>query len=334
MPKVLFLTDRGERMQRSAIKSAPADLEVIMKRRPSMSDLLPLLPTIDFLISERNIPVTGEMINMADSLKLIVRLGSLSYDIDRDTARAIGIKVSMQPVLGTIFAAEHLLMMILAVLKRLERSLNAAVSADHGQTGRRTDENTFAFNWLGYSDINGLFNKSVAVIGMGEIGVELVRRLRSFRVSSIGYFKREQYPRALERELGITYLSLNEAIGADVVISLMPYSNRTDRIINANLIAQMKPSAVLIHAGSGSVIDEQALVEALKAGKIAGAALDTYEFEPLQPTHSLVRLARDPRSNLLLTPHVASAPMTDNRADDYGEILRFMKREPLLYELH
>jgi phosphoglycerate dehydrogenase-like enzyme len=95
----------------------------------------------------------------------------------------------------------------------------------------------------------------------------------------------------------------------------------------------MKPTAVLVHAGSGSVIDEQALIEALREKRLAGAALDTYEYEPLQPTHSLLQLARDPNSNLLLTPHVAGASLPDTRPDDYSEILRFLAHEPLKYEI-
>ncbi len=87
----------------------------------------------------------------------------------------------------------------------------------------------------------------------------------------------------------------------------------------------MKQGAVLIHAGSGSVIDETALVDALKRGKLAGAALDTYEYEPLQPDHLLVQYAHDPNSNLLLTPHTAGASLPESRADDYAEIVHYLK---------
>jgi hypothetical protein len=139
-----------------------------MKRRPSTSELLALLPTVDFLISERNQPVTTVMIVAASRLKLIVRLGSLSYDIDVDTARAQGIHVSVQPVLGTIYCAEHALMMILAVLKRLGRSLAGANAAPRGMAVQRTDENTFAYNWLGYTDLDCLHGKTVSILGMGR----------------------------------------------------------------------------------------------------------------------------------------------------------------------
>ncbi len=331
--RLLFLTDRGERHQRTALKSAPPGLEIVMKRRPSTSDLLALLPTVDFLISERNQPVTTDMIVAASRLKLIVRLGSLSYDIDVSTARAQGIHVSVQPVLGTIYCAEHALMMILAVLKRLGRSLADANAAPRGMAVQRTDENTFAYNWLGYTDLDCLHSKTVSILGMGEIGVELARRLRPFRVKAIYYHKRRPYPQNVERELWVRHASLSDCLRlADIVVSLLPFSAETDRSIHAGMLALMKPSSALVHLGSGGVLDEQALVEALRAGKLAGAALDTFEYEPLQPTHSLVTLARDPKSNLLLTPHTA-AGLPEERSEDFAEIVRFMSGEALRHEI-
>ena len=333
-PRVLFLTDRGERHQRAALKAAPLDLEVIMRRRPSEADLMALMPTVDFLISERYQPVTKEMLEAALRLKLIVRLGSLTYDIDMETALSTGVRVSLQPVLVSIYSSEHVMMMILAVLKRLGRSLEAARTADHGLPARRTDENTFAFNWLNYTDVEGLYDKTVGILGMGEIGIELARRLKPFRLHTLLYNKRSQYPISVEREFWLRYATMTEcAQESDVLVSLLPFSAATDRSIHAGTFKLMKPSAVLVHAGSGSVIDEQALADALRNKRLAGAALDTFEFEPLQPTHSLVTLARDPQHNLLLTPHTAAAYLPDDRSDDYGEIMRFLAHEPLRYEI-
>src|SRR5258708_418292 len=204
MPRVLFLTDRGERQQRSALRSAPPDLDVIIRRHPSEPEILPLMPTVDFLVTERNQPVGTVLLDAAPRLKLIVRLGSLSYDIDVETARARGIHVSVQPVVATIYAAEHVMMMTLAVLKHLGRSLAAANTATHGLPARRTDENTFAYNWLNYADIVGLYGKTVAILGMGEIGVELARRLKPIRLPTLLYHKPTPYPPSIQHELWLT----------------------------------------------------------------------------------------------------------------------------------
>ncbi|MCC7205685.1 MAG: hypothetical protein IT323_00165 [Anaerolineae bacterium] len=328
-PRVLFLTDRGERHQQSALAAAPPELEVIMRRRPSEAELATLLPSIDFLISERNQPITEAMIQRAKNLKMIVRLGSLDHDIAYGPALVAGIHVVVQPVMGTIYCAEHALMMMLAVVKRLGRSLNAAVSAPPSFGPQRTDEDTFAFNWRAFSDIGALTEKTVAILGMGEIGVELARLLRGFRLAGILYNKRTPYPDEVAYPLNVHYADWRECLRrADVLVSLLPYSVETDFRnggLNAGALAQMKRGAHLVHLGSGSVLDEQALIKALQDGRLAGAALDTYEYEPLPLDHPLAQYARQPDSNLLLTPHTAAASAPGNRADDYAAILNYLR---------
>jgi len=330
---VLFLTDRGERHQRAALAAAPPGLMITMFRgsAPDAS----VLRTTEILITERNQPVTAAMIAQAPNLKFILRLGSLWHDIDLAAARAANIRVSAQPVLGVMACAEHALLLILALTKRLHRSLHAA--ADHGQSARRTDENTFAFNWLAYSDIGSLVGQTVSILGMGEIGAELARRLRAFRPGSVLYHKRTPYPPRVESDLGVHYAEPESCLfRADVLVTLLPYTPLTDyRLPSARdaltreRLALLKPTAFVVGLGSGSVIDESALADMCRAGKIAGVALDTYEYEPLQPDHPLVALARDPASNVLLTPHTAAVSPAGDRREDYAEIVRFLAGQPL-----
>ena len=106
--------------------------------------------------------------------------------------------------------------------------------------------------------------------------------------------------------------------------------------INADVFARMKPGAYLASCGSGSVIDEAALARALRAGKLAGAALDTYEWEPIRADNPLLPLARDPEMNVLLTPHTAagSVPaLKGGRGEDFENILRTLRGEPPLYRV-
>lgn len=332
--RVLFLTDRSEWHQQRALQYAPSDLDVIIRRRPADADLMALLPEVEFIISERSESVTADMIYAAPKLKLIVRLGSLLHGIDVQAARLANVRLAVQPVLGSVYCAEHALLLMLAVIKRLGRSMDDALRADHGMDAHRTDENTFAFNWLNYPDISGLINSSVAILGMGEIGVELARRLIGFRPAQIYYHKRTPFSPETERELRLTYATPDDCAHAcDILVSLLPYSPETDLSLDAAFLSQMKPSAMLVHLGSGSVVDERALIAALSAGKLRGAGLDTYEFEPLAPDHPLIAYARDPRSNLILTPHTAAASLPPDRSGDYGEIVRLLKGEPLRFEV-
>lgn len=327
---VLFLTDRGERHQQQVLQAAPPQLSVTILRTPPRETLFAALPQTHFLITERNQPVTAEMINVAWRLKLIVRLGSLTYDIDVGAAIRRNIVVSMVPVIGVIHCAEHALMMLLALSKRLGRSLAAALAAEHDQEAQRGNENTFSFNWLGYTDLTGLTGKTISIIGMGEIGVELARRLFPFRPARVLYHKRTPYPASVETELGLTYADLSTALhAADYLVSLLPYSPQTDFRngggLDSRALSLLKPGAMLVHLGSGSVLDEAALLERLRAGLISGAALDTYEYEPLQKDHPLVTAAHDPQLNLLLTPHTAAAGASADRSGDYQLILDYLQ---------
>jgi phosphoglycerate dehydrogenase-like enzyme len=326
---VVFLTDRGLRHQEAARQAAPANLAVTILRTPTFDELRPHLATAEFIISERNQPVTADMIDAAPNLKLIVRLGSLGYDIDSAAAAARGVKVVVQPVLGSFFCAEHALMMTLALIKKLGRGMHDALTAMHGLPAQRGDEDTFSFNWLGYTDIGGLIGRTVSIVGMGEIGVEYARLVRPFHLAAAYYNKRTPYPAHVESELGIRHADLTTCLAAaDVLISLLPYSAETDYQrggLNRERLALLKPSAVLVHLGSGSVVDEAAVLEMLRMGRLAGAAFDTYEYEPLQPDNPLVLYARDPKNNLLLTPHTAAAHVTVGREGDYAAILDYLR---------
>jgi phosphoglycerate dehydrogenase-like enzyme len=329
MYNVLFLTDRGARHQEAALRAAPPELNVIMLRAPSFAQMQGALAAADFIISERNQPVTAEMIAAAPRLKLIVRLGSLDYDIDREAAAARGIQVVVQPVLGTLYCAEHALMMILACIKRLGRSLHAALHTPAPFAPQRGDEDTFSFNWLNFSDIGTLFGKTVSIVGMGEIGVELARLLKPFHLSAVLYNKRTPYPSAVESALGVQFATLEECLRrADVLVSLLPYAPTTDYALGGGLTAErlrlLPPTACLVHLGSGSVLDETEVLHLLQTGKLAGAAIDTFEYEPLTEKHPLVLYGRDPRHNLLLTPHVAAASAPASRAEDYAPIMAYL----------
>lgn len=329
MYNVLFLTDRGARHQEAALSAAPPELNVVMLRTPSFAQMQAALAQADFIISERNQPVTAQMIEAAPRLKLIVRLGSLDHDIDRAAAAARSIQVVVQPVLGTLYCAEHALMMILACLKRLGRSLHTALHTPAPFTPRRTDEDTFSFNWLNFSDIGTLFGKTVSIVGMGEIGVELARLLKPFHLAAVLYNKRTPYPSAIEAELGARFADLETCLQrADVLVSLLPYAPATDYALGGGLTAErlrlLPPTACLVHLGSGSVLDETEVLHLLQTGKLAGAAIDTFEFEPLTEKHPLVLYGRDPQRNLLLTPHVAAASAPSSRADDYAAIMAYL----------
>lgn len=337
--QLLFLTERSPHHQQAALEAAPPEVAVTMLRTPDRTTILDLIPQMDFLISERAGIIDAEIIAAGQRLRLIQRLGSLSYDIDVAAAHARGIPVCTWPIEGCILVAEHLVMQMLALVKRLPAAKAMTEAAlDWGRPARRTDENTFAYNWTKRSDVGGIYQKTVGILGFGEIGAELARCLRGFRPAQVLYHKRRRLPMPVEAELGITYAG-EEVIFAqsDFLCNLLPFSAETELHLNMTVFQQMKRGAFLVSCGSGATIQEADLATALQAGQLGGAALDTYEWEPLPADNPLVPLARENNTNLLLTPHIAFGVRAKEqgawRSDDYTNVQRWLTKEPLLYEV-
>lgn len=335
--KTLFLTERSPYHQQRALASAPPELDVTMLRTPTREALINHLPQTEFLISERAGVIDGAIMAAAPQLRLIQRLGSLTHDIDLDAARARGIPVCTMPVLGSILVAEHLVMQMLTLAKRTLEVAAVAAAAGAWRASRRTDENTFAYNWSGRSNVRGLYGATVGILGFGEIGAEVARRLAAFGPAQIFYHKRTRLPPDIECELGLTYAAQGQLCAeSDFLCVLLPFSPNTEMVLSAALLAHMKPGAFVVSCGSGSIIDEEALAAALRSGHLGGAALDTFEWEPLRPDNPLLPLARTPSFNVLLTPHTAAgtAPYTAaSRTNDYENIQRLLGGNPLLYRI-
>ncbi len=333
---VLFTTERGKRHQQTALAAAPVMLDITMLRQPTPEALRTHLATADYLISERTGVIDAETIAAAPNLKLILRLGSLTHDIDVAAAKSAGIPVCYWPVAPVIRVAEHVVMQLLALSKKLQESASVALAADAkwGES-RRTDEDTFAYNWSHRENVEGLWQKTIGIMGLGEIGAEVARRLQGWDCRLL-YHKRRRLPESVEAELGLTYVDDNTLYAqSDYLVNLLPYFAGTDGLINANVFAKMKDGACIVSCGSGSVVDEAALAEALQSGKLGGAALDTFEWEPIKPENPLIALARA-GYNVLLTPHIAAGAVADavsERTADFTNVVNHIEGRPLLYRV-
>jgi len=336
--RTLFMTERSRFHQQFALDAAPPALDVVMLRQPEPAELTAQLAEAEFMISERAGVIDAAMIAAAPHLRMIVRVGSLAHDIDLDAARGQGVIVSLWPQPGVIFVAEHIILQMQALAKRLRKAEAKALGAgsDAWAASRRTDEDTFAYNWTQMLDVGGLFEKTIGILGFGEIGAEVARHLQGWGCRML-YNRRRRLPEALEAELGITYAAQDEVLAeSDFVANLLPYYPETDMSLGAPAFAGMKRGACLVSCGSGSVIDEAALAEAVRSGHLAGAALDTFEWEPVKPDNPLRLMAvADPQVNVLLTPHTANgtpsrdAVPTNGRARDYEPLLRFLAGQPI-----
>lgn len=331
--KTIFTTERSPFHQQRAQTAAPSELDITILYHPSRDELLPLLADAQYLISERVGVIDSGMIAAAPRLKLILRLGSLTYDIDLEAARAARIIVCTWPDAGAIQVAEHVMLQMLALAKKLRETENIAREASPDwRASRPTDENTFAYNWSGRQGIGTLWHKTIGILGFGEIGAELTRRLAGWGCTVL-YHKRNRLPETLEVELGLVYADTDMLFSqADYVVNLLPYSPETIAYINAEQLGLMEPGSLVVSCGSGGTIDEAALAAAVSSGRLGGAALDSYEWEPVQSDNPLVKLSREGH-NILLTPHVAAgSPRLDDqrRASEFTSILNHVNGLPVL----
>ena len=335
--KTLFLTNRGEVHQKVALEAAPAELDVMIRRGASKDEVLSLLPEMEFLISERTGAIDADIIAAGKKLRLIQRLGSQTWDIDLAAAQSAGIPVCYLPVRTCVLVAEHLVLQLLSLAKRIRELVDVTEKAgDWGLPPKRCNENYFAFNWSGRKRIDALYQSSVGILGFGEIGTELARRLQGFGCRVL-YSKRRPLPRDVENKLGLTHVSRNDlARQSDFIACLLPNLPENNQTIDRSFFSLMKRGAHFAHCGAPGVVNEGDMLRALDEGQLGGAAIDCFTYEPLRPDDPLVPVARQPASNLILTPHVAAGTVAvsrEERIPDYQNIVRTLKGEELNFRL-
>jgi phosphoglycerate dehydrogenase-like enzyme len=337
----LWITHRGERHQQAALSGAPAELAVTMRRSPSKEEIINLLPGVEFLVSERTGEIDGDIIAAGKDLRLIQRLGSQIHDIDLKAAKAARIPVCFMPVRGCVMVAEHMLMQILVLAKHTRELMDVVQEGDDfGQPPRRCDEDYFAYNWSGHRGVVGLWGSTVGILGMGEIGTELARLLRPFGCTVL-YNKRNRLPEAAEAEQNVRYAQTDEMLASsDVICMLLPFFPETEQSLGEAFFSAMRPGSLFVSCGGSGVVNEDALAASIRSGHLGGAALDTFTFEPIARDDPMAALAADPRANVVLTPHTAagtqpvfSAVQRAERAEDYDNILRCLRHEPLMGRL-
>jgi len=230
----------------------------------------------------------GEFFRSAPNLKL-VQLLSAGYDrVDIEAARKAGVPVSNNGGANAIAVAEHTLMLILAVLKRVVRFHNDVV-AGKWRVGGFDDQRVYE-----------LSRRTLGIVGLGNIGKKVARRAAAFDMT-VQYYDIARLTEAEEDALGVRFVLLPELLRTSEVVSLhVPLDDSTRHLLGAAEFAQMKPGAVLINTCRGPVVDEAALYQALKSGQVAAAGLDVLADEPPAKDHPLFHLP-----NVTLTPHSA-----------------------------
>ncbi|NLT94301.1 MAG: hypothetical protein GXW85_02020 [Clostridia bacterium] len=236
--------------------------------------------------------VNKEVIDAGKKLEIISNFGAGFDNVDVEYATQKGIMVTNIPDTVTQATAELTMGLIISLLRRIVEGDLKLRAKDRGAWG---DPNFF------FAD--NLTGKTLGIVGMGRIGLAVARLAQAFGMNVV-YNKRKPYSPEIDIQFKLKYLELEELLTQADVISLhCPLTPETHHLINAARLNTMKPTAYLINTARGPVVDEKALVEALKSGTIKGAALDVFEFEP-KVSEELLSF-----NNVVLTPHIGSATL-------------------------
>ncbi|HEX9372341.1 MAG TPA: phosphoglycerate dehydrogenase [Roseiflexaceae bacterium] len=249
------------------------------------AQLLEVLPEYDALVVRSGTKVTAEVLEAGTKLRVVGRAGTGVDNIDVDAATRRGIVVVNAPASNSVAVAELAIGLILALSRHVPQA-HASLQGGKWERGK----------FMG-SEVRG---KTLGLVGLGRIGAEVARRARGMEMSVLAYDPVVSTDRAAQ--LGVTLATLDDVLAHSDFVSLhIPKVESTRNLINAARLAQMKPTAYLINAARGGVVDEAALVDALERRVIAGAALDVYEKEP--PTGSA--LLGHPR--VITLPHLGAS---------------------------
>jgi D-3-phosphoglycerate dehydrogenase len=275
------LTDAGLEILRGA-----EGLEVDNRPAVSHEELKEVIGSYHGLIIRSRTRVTADIIKAADNLRVIGRAGLGLENVDLAAASKRGIVVMNTPLANTLTTAEHAFSMMLALARSIPQA-HATMKDGLWEKGR----------FIGVE----VYNKTMGVIGLGNIGSAFSRLAQGAGMELIAcdpFINREKAD-----EQGIELVELEELFDrADFISIHTPLTDDTRHLINTQTIALMKDSVRIINCARGGIINEEELAEALASGKVAGAALDVFEKEPVDPDNPLLKLG-----NVICTPHLGTA---------------------------
>ncbi|WP_096156785.1 MULTISPECIES: 2-hydroxyacid dehydrogenase [Bacillus] len=264
----------------------PVPYEVLKKESETSDALLTML-------SDR---VDKELLTSSKKLKIVANL-AVGYDnIDLVTAQELGITICNTPDILTDTTADLTFSLLLATARRIVEA------NEYVKSGKWQSWSPFL---LAGSDVH---HKTIGIVGMGDIGEAVAKRATGFDMNIL-YYNRNRKIEA-EQKLGAQYKSFEDLLKeSDFVVCLTPLTNETRQMFGKEQFGLMKKSAIFVNVGRGQTVDEQALIEALETGSIAGAGLDVFYEEPISAEHPLLAFPQ-----VTAIPHIGSASVETRSA--------------------
>lgn len=279
----------------------PSDVEVTIAQNEAEFDAA--LPLGDIVILETTPMPAARLEACAARARHVQQFGTVARHIDIDTARRLGLSLANLQRISSLSCADNIVALVLALARDLMHAHNQVLARrDPALPGSfATDPPRNKFNWAGIRDIRVVAEHAIGFIGMGENAGLAARRLRAMGMA-VFYHKRTRLSAAEEEQLGgVVFVPLDELLArCDFVTVHIPYTPETEKYVDADFLAQMKPDAYIINTSRGGILDEAALYDNLKRGHLAGAALDVYRYEPMPADCPLLDL-----DNIVWTPHIS-----------------------------
>jgi len=269
----------------AAILGNTPGIKVDVKTGMKPDELKAVIKDYDALIVRSSTKVTAEIIEAAAKLSAIGRAGAGVDNIDIPAASKRGIVVMNTPGGNTVTTAEHAIAMMLALARRIPQA-TASMKAGRWEKSR----------FMG----NEYCNKTLGVIGLGRVGAVVADRAIGLKMNVIAHdpFISPE----VAQQMGVNMVNLDELFtNSDFISVHCPLSKETRNLINESALAKMKKGVFLIHCARGGIVNEKALCRALKAGQVAGAAIDVFEEEP---TKNMELVGLD---NVICTPHLGAS---------------------------
>ena len=275
----------AEELAASALDVLGGDFDVRHCDGADRAQLLPALAEADAVIVRSATTIDAEALAAAPRLKVVARAGIGLDNVDVPAATKAGVMVVNAPQSNVISAAEHAVALLLAVARRIPRA-DASLREGHWQRSKFTGAE--------------LAGKTAGIVGLGRIGVLVAQRLSAFGMRLVAY---DPYvPAGRAAQMGVRLLPLDDLLQeADVVTIHLPKTKETAGLIGERELALLKPGAILVNAARGGLVDEHALAQALKDGKLGGAGIDVFATEPCTDSPLFAF------DNVVVTPHLGAS---------------------------
>ena len=276
----------AEELSPATIEALGPDFEIRSCNGADRAELLPAIADVDAILVRSATKVDAEALAAAEPLKVIARAGVGLDNVDVPAATQAGVMVVNAPTSNITSAAELAVGLLLATA----RNIAPANQALKGGAWKRSK----------YGGVE-LLDKKVGVVGFGRIGQLVAERLKGFGMEILAYDPYVSVQRA--GQLGARLVTLDELLAESDFISVhLPKTPETLGLIGKEALSKVKPGVRVINAARGGIVDEDALLRAIEAGIVKGAALDVFEVEPAKPDHPLFA-----REEVIATPHLGAS---------------------------